>query len=136
MLFRVERNKDFAIGGGNGGNVALCNRRPAIGDADIVDQHLQLLRRNDRADLTLQRGETQFGLFDSRSGGTARMETHLAGIDFWKEILADQSRQAERCDSNRYACEAQQHFSRDAPATSSADPCSGSAVSSKSALKR
>ncbi len=39
------------------------------------------IRRNDGADLALERRESQFGFFNARACGPARVKAHLAGID-------------------------------------------------------
>ena len=38
-------DQDLAVGAGDRRDIALRNRRPAVGDADIVDQHVQLAGR-------------------------------------------------------------------------------------------
>ena len=69
---------------------------PTVRNADVVDQHLDLVRRNGGADLAFDGGEPHLRLFDSRAGRTARVQPHLAGIHRGEEILAHQPRQAER----------------------------------------
>ena len=61
----------------------------------------ELIRWNDRADLALDSGEFQFGLFDSHARGPARVKPHLTGVDSREKILADQHGEPERSDGKR-----------------------------------
>src|SRR5690242_8072483 len=46
VSFLVERDQDFAIGGRNGGDIALRDDWPAIRNADVVDEHVNLIGRD------------------------------------------------------------------------------------------
>src|SRR5204862_6561741 len=50
VLLLVQRNQDLPVGRGYGRNVALGNTRPTVGDADIVDEHIEFIRGNHRTD--------------------------------------------------------------------------------------
>src|SRR6185437_9606592 len=87
VLFLGQRDQEFAIGARNGGNVTLRQTGPAVGDADIVDDRVDLIGGNLRTDLALETGEANFGLLDTRPRRTASMQAHLAGIHVGEEVL-------------------------------------------------
>ena len=134
MLFLVQRDQDLAVGAGDGRDVALRDGRPAVRDADVVDQHVDLVGRNDVADLAFDRGEARLGLLDARAGGTARMQPHLAGIDGGEEILADQPRPA-RATPTEKPMKRGEHRPAMPQRPVAAGRCSGTRSASNAALK-
>src|SRR5579883_2587242 len=101
VVLLVERNEDLAIGGGDGRDIALGDGGPTVRDADVIDQHLDFIGRDYGADFVLEGSEADFGLFDARPGGPARVQAHLAGIDGREKVLADQQRETERSGEER-----------------------------------
>ena len=74
--------------------------------ADILDQRLDLARRDDAADLLLDLGETGGSLLDARADRSTNMHQDAAGIDLWKEIAAERGCQEERSrDEAQEACD-------------------------------
>src|SRR5579864_906795 len=100
VVFLFERDQDFAVGAGDGGDVALGKTGPTVRDTDVIDERVEFIGGDSVADFALNGGETHFGLFDASAGGSARVQLHLAGVDIGEEILADEPGESERSDGN------------------------------------
>ena len=124
VFLLVQRNQDFAVGAGDGRDVALGDAGQLLGMPMLSMSSVDLVRRDDVADFAFDRGEPHFGLFDARAGGAARMQPHLAGIDIGKEILANQPEQAQA--RRQRADESREHAARDAATTNRAGRYNGS----------
>src|SRR5581483_3273305 len=100
----VEADKNIGIGRANRRRVALGEIDPAIGQADVVNDARDLLRRNVRADGTVDQVAQACGLFDSRTGARAQVQLELAAIHGWEEISAqprDQYRERHNAESEK-----------------------------------
>jgi len=98
LPFFFEGDQDFAVGARNIGDIALSQAGPACGNADVVDDRLDLAGRQDFADLVVNGGKSKLALLDASTGRSAGVQTHVAGIDRGKEVFTDQVNQAKRGD--------------------------------------
>src|SRR6266700_5692536 len=64
VFFLLQGNQNLAIRAGDGWNVSLGKARPTVRNPDVIDQFVNLIRRDDVADFALDGGEPQLGLFD------------------------------------------------------------------------
>src|SRR4029077_13978859 len=96
----LERNQDFAVGAGDGRNLALGEASPAIYDPDVIDQGVHLVGRDHVSYFVFNRGEPYLGLFEAGARWSARIQAHLAGVNVGEEILTHQPCQAQRSDRN------------------------------------
>ena len=100
----LERDQDHAVIDADRRAVAEGEIVVARRQADIVDDQLALVLRNDLADLVLDRLEDLLGLLDAGAGRRAHVQLDLAAVDDREEVAADEQEQraAER-----------QHYGRD-----------------------
>ncbi len=93
VLF-IELDEDFAVGSAERAGVAVAEIDAAIGDAEIVENGLQFVRRdrlaNGGVDLV---GEAR-GFFDAKAGARAEVHADLAGVNFGEEVAAEDEEQA------------------------------------------
>ena len=118
VLFRVEGDQNIAVGHAERGVIAEGQVEAAVRNADVVDDGIDLPRRDHFADLALDVGEDHLGLLQARAGRSARVQAHLAGIHRGEEIAADQRSQAKRCRDEE--AERIRAPARDGPGTSAA----------------
>src|ERR1700733_8560198 len=102
MVLLVQRHKDFAVEGSNIRSKTEGEIDGILRQTDIVKHQIQLVGRNDLANLLLHFAEENRRLLDARAGHETNVKAELAGIDRGKEILADEGQQQER--SRHYAC--------------------------------
>ena len=86
----LERHLDDAVVDADGRAVGEGQIVGAGRQADIVDDQLAVLFRNDLADLVLHRLENLLGGFDPGAGRRADVKLDLAAVDERKEVAADQ----------------------------------------------
>ncbi len=71
-LVAVERDQNFAVGRGDGSGVAECEIDAAVGQADVVENLIDLAGRDQRRISRSMVREDAFGLFDARALPGAR----------------------------------------------------------------
>jgi hypothetical protein len=74
----LERYLDVAIGVADGVVVGEGEVHAAGGQADIVEDRVDAIRRNDLSNLLLDRRENSFRSFDARSLRRKHVQSHLA----------------------------------------------------------
>ena len=91
---RIERHQDLAISRSNRDTVAerQVNR---VRHADVVDDYVELLGRDDLTDIVLDLLKVDFGFLDPGSRRGPHVKPQLAGIDGRKEVPADERVDAE-----------------------------------------
>ncbi len=89
-LAGLERDEDFAVGVRDGRVGAEGEVDAAVGQADVVEDELGFVRRDDGADVALDGGEVLLGILQAQTHGRVDMQAHLAGIDVGEEVLADE----------------------------------------------
>ena len=87
VLFQGD--EDFAVGGGDQGAFAEREVEPAVGDADVVEERLDLAWRNDAANGVLDLCEFVLGLLDARAGHAAHVELDEPGVDAREEVAPE-----------------------------------------------
>jgi hypothetical protein len=87
----LERHQDHAVIDADRRAVGEGQIIEADRQADIVDDQLALLRRDDLADLVLDSLEDLLGLLDARAGRGADVQLDLPGIDDREEVAPDES---------------------------------------------
>ncbi len=92
----LERDLDLAIGVGDGGGGAEGEIDAAVGQADVVEDELDLRGRDQGADLALDGGEVLLGVLDAHALGRVDVQAHLAGVDIGEEVAADEEEQGKR----------------------------------------
>ena len=95
VLF-VEGNEDFAVHRADGGGIAQGDVDAAVGQADVVENDVDLVVADDLADGGFDLGEIVLGLLDARAGRGADVQAHLAGIHLREEIHAQSAGTAGR----------------------------------------
>src|SRR5437879_410362 len=85
-----ERDQDIAVTGSDHGAVPESEIEAAIGNADVVDNRVDLTGGNNLADFALNVGENDLGLFDARASGGLSVQAHLTGIHRREEVAANQ----------------------------------------------
>ena len=68
VILAVQRNRNFAVGGGNVRDIALCEAAPGVRNSDVVQNRIDFAGGKSIADFLLDVGKAKFGLFDSRPG--------------------------------------------------------------------
>ena len=91
MVLLVQRNQDFAVGAGDGRDIALRQTVPTVRNSDVIDDGGEFLGGQRLPDFTLDGCESYLGFFNARSGWSASVQLHLAGVHIGKEVLADQT---------------------------------------------
>jgi len=77
VLLGLERDENIAVADAQSRVVAECQVETARGDADVIDDVIDLARRDDLADLVFDIGEDGLRLFDARAGGRPGMQPQL-----------------------------------------------------------
>ena len=97
----LQRNQDFAVHRADGRRIAQRDVDAAIGQADIVEDDVDLVVADDLADRRFDPGEIVLRLLDPRSRRGAHVQPHLAGIDLREEIHPELREQQARSDDQR-----------------------------------
>ena len=98
VILRLERNQDIAVIRTDVGAVAVRQADAAEGDADVIQDGIDLRGRNHAPDFGLDIGEAHLALLYPRAHRQAGVQAHLSGIDRGKEIAADERDQRHRAD--------------------------------------
>src|SRR5208282_4059759 len=81
---------DHAVVDSDRRTVTKCIIVGASRQANVVDDKVALVLRNDLADLILDRLKDLLGLLDASSRRRAHVQLNLAAIDYRKEVAADE----------------------------------------------
>ena len=92
-MFFVERNEDFPVHRADGGGIAQGDIDAAVGEADVVEKHVDLVVADDLSNGGFNAGKIGLRGFNARAGRTANVQAHLAGIHLREEIFAQQGKQ-------------------------------------------
>ena len=76
----LERDQDFAVGHAGSRAVAEGQAVTAIGQADVVDDEVDVLFRHQAPDLGLDGAEIAFRFLDARARRGAHVQPELAGV--------------------------------------------------------
>jgi len=106
----VQRNEDLSIESSHVRCEAEGEADRILGKTDIVEDQVELLRRDDTADLLFHLTEEHARLLDPRSRHGAYVQAELAGIHGGKEVPSDKWQQDE-C-SRHHACAGDQRVRR------------------------
>ena len=94
-VLRLERDQDLAVGRRHERRVAEGQVDAAGGEADVVEDGVDLVGRDRLADHVLDLGEAALGLLEARAGRGADVQAELPGVDRREEVHADQPEEAE-----------------------------------------
>ena len=95
VLF-IERDKDFAVHRPDRRRVGERDVNSAIGQADIVEDDIDLIIADDVADGAFDFREIALRFLDLRARRRADMQAHLPGIDLREEVHAKPRIQCQR----------------------------------------
>src|SRR5467141_5135997 len=84
-----QLNQDFRIGAPDRARVAVGKIYAAVGQADVVEDRGQFVFRNGFADNAIDLVGEARRFFNTQTRASSHMQTDLAGIDFGKEIAAE-----------------------------------------------
>ena len=87
----LQRHQDHAVVDADRRAVGEGEIVGARRQADVVDDQLAVVLRDDLADLVLDRLEDALGRLDARAGRRADMELDLAAVDQREEVAADEA---------------------------------------------
>src|SRR5258708_2589005 len=96
MFFLVQRNQNFRVRGADTACRAVGVVDRAVGQADVVENRDQFFRRNLLPDRILHFITEPGRFFDSQPRASAHMHAKGAGIDFGKEVLAQEKDESQR----------------------------------------
>src|SRR5579863_10381455 len=85
-----ESHENHAVVGSDGRAVCKGQVVHTLRYADVVDDELPLLVRDNITKFVFDGLEKSLGGFDSGAGRGANVQLDLSGVDRWKEIAADQ----------------------------------------------
>ncbi len=110
MMLRVECDQHLAIGAADGRAIAEGVVEGLRCKSDVVHNQIDLVDRNDLANLVFDFAELNFGSLDARAGLCPDMQLDLTGVDRGEEVPADKRQQQEcrghdrnRCNQRRLA---------------------------------
>ena len=95
-MLPLQRDQDLAIHRSDRCRVAQRDVDAAIGQADVVEDHVDLVVADDIADGVLDLREILLGLLDPCAGRGADVQAHLPGVDLREEIHAKPREQGKR----------------------------------------
>ena len=91
----LERDQRIAVLGADGASVLVGHVDAAERQADVVDDVVDLRRRDDAAHRLLDELEEARGLLDARAGLGAHVHQDLPGVDRREEILPEKRHERE-----------------------------------------
>ena len=92
---RFQRDQDLAVHRADRGRIAQGNVDAAVGQADVVEQHIDLVLADGLADLRLDLRKPGLRGLEPAARGRPHMESHLTGIDLRKEVPSQFREQGE-----------------------------------------
>ena len=99
VLFLLQRNQNLAVGGGDGGNVALRDGWASYSGCRCCRSACRSRRPGITARISRSSAANLASVSSMRvPAGTARVKPHLAGIHVGEKIFPDQPHQAERAE--------------------------------------
>ena len=114
----LQRQQDLAVERADGAGVAVREVDAAVRHAEVVEDGLELVRRDQLADRRLDLVGEARGLLDAGAGRRAHVQADLAGVDAREEVAARAPGRAAHDSS----AEAEEHDAEAAPrCASSAD---------------
>ncbi len=87
-MLLVERDQDLAVHRADGGGIAEGDVDTAIGQADVVEHHADLVVADELADGRFDLGEVFLGGLDARTWRGTDVQAHLASVDLGEEVAA------------------------------------------------
>ena len=91
----LQGDEDLAVRRRDERTLAQGEVQTAVGDADVVEEVLDLVGRNHLPDRVLDLHEFPLRLFDARAGHAADVELDEARVDGREEILPDEWQEQE-----------------------------------------
>ena len=95
-MLLLQRDQNFAVHRTDGGRVAQRDIDAAIGQADVVEDDVDLILADDLADRAFDFGEIALGLLKPGGGRRTNMQAHLAGIHLREKISPEPREQQQR----------------------------------------
>src|SRR4030095_8912189 len=89
LPFVLERDENLAVLRAERGAVAKRQVILLRGNAEVVDDHLQVVRGNDGADLRFNRAKSVSGLLQPCATGSDHVQADLSGINGGEKIAAN-----------------------------------------------
>src|SRR6266853_6504669 len=95
VMLQRECDHDIRILSTNRGRIAVGKIDTAVGQANVVDDAAQLLRRHLLADFVFHSVTQSSGFFNTRSGWGAHVQREFAGIHRGEKVLSQPRVQSE-----------------------------------------
>jgi hypothetical protein len=103
-----QRDRDVRIGDADRRRVAVGQVHAGAGDADVVDQALDLVGRDDLADQRTDAVAERGGLLDAQSAACTHVQLDLPGVDGGEEVRPQREDQRQRQQHRAEECRREQ----------------------------